>query len=254
MICKEANFVSDRKLGIQRWTAYLFPHARRLGDADELGRVEARVKAKDLPGRLRNTSPVVTTAQQRRRPMSDPQATMIPAAAAGGQHPQPTATVTAQGQQQQLSQAQVTITPPSNEHVSQQADPPPPPAPPAPVAQNIQMQPPPSQQQYQEPIYAPVPREQRRASYHAESRRRSMSPRLYEEYPSLALPGADDLDRVPSRARSPPSHARAYSGRRPHSYGDEPYGAPDAVSWIVPEEKRQVRRTSVIVILVRARA
>jgi hypothetical protein len=108
----------------------------------------------------------------------------------------------------------------------------------------------PQTQTQQHLVYAPTPHAPRRASYH-DPRRRSFSPRLFDEYPSLALSGAEDLGRIPSSAHSlppprshsrEPAHAKDSQAQRPHSFDGVRHSipVPDTMSWIVPEEKCQV--------------
>ena len=113
----------------------------------------------------------------------------------------------------------------------------------------VHEQPQQAQAHRQHVIYAPAPQAPRRASSH-EPRRRSLLPRRFDEYPSLALSGAEHLGRIPSSAHSlplPRPRSREHGpigddqGQRPHPFGDERHSMLDTTSWIVPEEKRQVR-------------
>jgi hypothetical protein len=110
----------------------------------------------------------------------------------------------------------------------------------------------PQTQTQQQVIYAPTPLVPRRASQH-EPRRRSVSPRAVDDYPSLALTATEHLGRIPSSTQSLPpprshsrspahAHARHDQHQRPHSLDDERHSIPvPDTSWIVPAEKRHVR-------------
>lgn len=110
-------------------------------------------------------------------------------------------------------------------------------------------QPPHAQAHRQHVIYAPSPHAPRRATSH-EPRRRSLPPRRVDEYPLLALSGAEHLGPIPSSAHSLPPLRPGWrehgsidddQRQRPRSFGDERHSMSDTTSWIVPEKKRQVR-------------